>query len=126
MDAVSLRRRRPNIRRRVQQCSACRALSSARCRGWRGTDARTQHEHAGPGGSGAPDWVHVAPLPDGYRGEFKRSDPTAGEKYARQVGNLVDAIGARGRQLAGFIAETCPSVGGQLILPPGYLTNVYE
>ena len=27
---------------------------------------------------------------------------------------------------AAFIAETCPSVGGQLILPPGYLANVYE
>ena len=84
------------------------------------------YKHAGPGGAGAPDWVHVAPLPDDYRGAFKRSDPKAGEKYARQVGEVVDAIRARGREVAGFIAETCPSVGGQLIFPPGYLANVYN
>ena len=35
-------------------------------------------------------------------------------------------VRASGRGLAGFIAETCPSVGGQLILPPGYLAHVYE
>jgi len=84
------------------------------------------YKHAGPGGSGAPDWVHVAPLPDDYRGDFKRGDPAAGEKYARQVQDLVETIRGRGRELGGFIAETCPSVGGQLLLPPGYLTNVYE
>jgi 4-aminobutyrate aminotransferase-like enzyme/Ser/Thr protein kinase RdoA (MazF antagonist) len=84
------------------------------------------YKNAGPGGSGAPDWVHVAPLPDDYRGPFKRTDPAAGEKYARQVDELADNIRTRGHLLAGFIAETCPSVGGQLILPAGYLTNVYE
>jgi 4-aminobutyrate aminotransferase-like enzyme len=84
------------------------------------------YKHAGPGGAGAPDWVHVAPLPDDYRGPFRRGDPAAGEKYAEQVGGMVDAMRAGGRALAGFIAETCPSVGGQLILPPGYLANVYK
>ena len=29
------------------------------------------------------------------------------------------------RGVAAFIAETCPSVGGQLMLPPGYLADVY-
>src|SRR5439155_4609994 len=24
------------------------------------------YKHAGPGGAGAPDWVHVAPIPDDY------------------------------------------------------------
>jgi 4-aminobutyrate aminotransferase-like enzyme len=27
---------------------------------------------------------------------------------------------------AAFLAETCPSVGGQIILPPGYLAEVYR
>jgi 4-aminobutyrate aminotransferase-like enzyme len=84
------------------------------------------YKHAGPGGRGAPGWVHVAPLPDDYRGAFRRDDATAGEKYAAQVGEIVDAIHAGPRHLAGFIAETCPSVGGQLILPPGYLASVYS
>ena len=83
------------------------------------------YKHAGPGGSGAPDWVHVAPLPDVYRGQFKASDPRAGEKYAKQVGDLVNATRAAGRRVSAFIAETCPSVGGQLVFPPNYLTSVY-
>jgi 4-aminobutyrate aminotransferase-like enzyme/Ser/Thr protein kinase RdoA (MazF antagonist) len=84
------------------------------------------YKHAGPGGSGAPDWVHVAPLPDVYRGPHKASDPQAGAKYAASVGEIVDALAAKARRPAAFMAETCPSVGGQLILPPGYLANVYE
>ncbi len=84
------------------------------------------YKHAGPGGSGAPDWVHVAPLADDYRGLYKRSDPKAGAKYAAYVAEIIGRLRAGGRRLAGFIAETCPSVGGQLILPPGYLADVYR
>lgn len=84
------------------------------------------YKHGGPGGRGAPDWVHVAPLPDVYRGAHKASDPQAGAKYAESVGEIVDAVIRRARRPAAFIAETCPSVGGQLIFPPGYLANVYE
>jgi len=84
------------------------------------------YKHAGPGGAGAPDWVHVAPLPDDYRGAYRRDDRQAGVKYAAQVAAIVGELQQNGRGLAGFIAETCPSVGGQLMLPPGYLTNVYR
>ncbi|MEO7085427.1 MAG: aminotransferase class III-fold pyridoxal phosphate-dependent enzyme, partial [Gemmatimonadaceae bacterium] len=83
------------------------------------------YKHAGPGGGGAPDWVHVAPLPDVYRGQYRADDSAAGEKYAAGVSAIVDRIANGGRSLGGFIAETCPSVGGQLILPPGYLENAY-
>jgi 4-aminobutyrate aminotransferase-like enzyme len=71
----------------------------------------------GPGGEGAPPWVHVLPLPDTYRGRYKRDDPRAGQKYAeyaRHAGNP-----------SAFIAESAPSVGGQIVLPDGYLANVY-
>src|SRR5205085_11509377 len=84
------------------------------------------YEHAGKGGLGAPDWVHVAPLPDDYRGTFKRTDPDAGLKYAAAVAALIEQVSMSGRRLAGFIAETCPSVGGQIMLPPGYLSAVYQ
>jgi 4-aminobutyrate aminotransferase-like enzyme len=84
------------------------------------------YKHAGPGGAGAPEWVHTAPLPDDYRGPYKRSDPLAGEKYAAHVGDIIRELAEHGRGLAGFIAETCPSVGGQIILPPGYLAEVYR
>jgi 4-aminobutyrate aminotransferase-like enzyme len=71
----------------------------------------------GPGGEGAPPWVHVLPLPDTYRGKYRADDPRAGERYAefaRQV-----------RNPAAFIAESAPSVGGQIILPDRYLASVY-
>ena len=84
------------------------------------------YKHAGPGGVGAPDWVHVAPLADDYRGPFKRDDPRAGERYAAQAADVVREARGRGRSIAAFLAETCPSVGGQIVLPDGYLQNVYE
>src|SRR6185295_4275914 len=31
-----------------------------------------------------------------------------------------------GRDVAAFLAETCPSVGGQLMLPAGYLAAAYQ
>ena len=83
------------------------------------------YKHAGPGGRGAPDWVHVAPVPDDYRGLYRRGDPAAGEKYASHVGAIVDELTASGRGVAAFIAETCPSVGGQIVFPPRYLEHVY-
>ncbi len=84
------------------------------------------YKHAGPGGTGAPSWVHVAPIPDDYRGAFRRSDPDAGPKYAERVGELAEAVRAAGRPLCGFIAETCPSVGGQIVPPAGYFAEAYR
>ena len=80
----------------------------------------------GPGGQGAPDWVHVAPIPDDYRGPHKRGDANAGRLYAEAVGKLIDDARSRGRRIAAFIAESCPSVGGQILPPPGYLDAVYR
>ena len=75
------------------------------------------YKHAGPGGEGAPDWVHVSPMPDVYRGRYRASDADAGLKYAREVGAVIDRLRESGRGLCGYIAETCPSVGGQIIPP---------
>ena len=83
------------------------------------------YKHNGPGGGGAPPWVHTAPLPDQFRGSFKRSDLEAGSRYARQVAVIIDGLRSRGLKLAGFIAESWPSVAGQMDLPTGYLEAVY-
>jgi 4-aminobutyrate aminotransferase-like enzyme/Ser/Thr protein kinase RdoA (MazF antagonist) len=83
------------------------------------------YKHAGPGGLGAPDWVHVAALADDYRGPHKRSDPEAGTRYTLDATRAIDAVRARGRELAAFLAESCPSVAGQILFPPGYLAGVY-
>jgi len=84
------------------------------------------YKHNGPGGTGAPDWVHAVLIPDDYRGAHKRGDPQAGEKYAKHVAESIAGIHKMGHGLAGFIAESLPSVGGQIILPPGYLADVYR
>ncbi len=84
------------------------------------------YKHDGPGGTGAPAWVHTAPIPDVYRGAYKKDDPRAGEKYAEYVKEIIEGLHERGRGLAGFIAESLPSVGGQIIFPDGYLSAVYR
>ena len=84
------------------------------------------YKHAGPGGTGAPDWVHAVPIPDVYRGAYKADDPNAGARYAQYVAETIAALRENNRGIAGFIAETCPSVGGQIVFPPGYLAKVYE
>ena len=68
------------------------------------------YKHNGPGGEGAPSWVHTAPLP-------------ASQADAQQVIDLAERLRSR---LCGFIAESMPSVAGQIVLPDGYLVKVYE
>lgn len=80
----------------------------------------------GPGGKGAPDWVHQVPIPDDYRGNYKRGTENIGALYAQEVQEKLDQLAAQGKQVAAFIAETYPSVGGQIMPPEGYLKNVYE
>jgi len=38
---------------------------------------------------------------------------------------VIADLAAKGRRLSGYIAETCPSVGGQIMLPKGFLADVY-
>ncbi len=78
------------------------------------------------GGVGKPDWVHLIEVADDYRGSFRRNDPDRAEKFAALTDNALAAVQARGGKLAGFIAETFPSVGGQIIPPKGYLPAVYQ
>ena len=84
------------------------------------------YKHAGPGGRGAPDWVHTVPIPDVFRGAYRADDPTAGARYAAHVKQAIDELVEKGRGLSGFIAESLPSVGGQIVFPDGYLPDVYR
>lgn len=84
------------------------------------------YKHNGPGGHGAPAWVHPVPLPDLYRGLYSAEESEAAEKYARHVDDIVDELTERGVSISGFIAESLPSVGGQIVLPDRYLASVYS
>jgi 4-aminobutyrate aminotransferase-like enzyme/Ser/Thr protein kinase RdoA (MazF antagonist) len=78
------------------------------------------------GGVGPSEWVHLIEVADDYRGRFRRGAADIAEKYADLVDEALADISAGGGKLAGFIAETFPSVGGQIIPPKGYLPAVYE
>jgi len=70
-----------------------------------------------------PDWVHVAPQPDVYRGA--RRDATAAAGYVDDARRVIETALETGRRITGFISECVPSVGGQIVLPDGYLKSVY-
>src|SRR5581483_8275542 len=80
----------------------------------------------GPGGSGRKPWVHVAPIPDDYRGAYRREDRDAGRKYSGHVAELIETMRKEGRRPGAFLAETLPSVAGQIVFPTGYLKEAYR
>ena len=80
----------------------------------------------GPGGNGRKPWVHVAALPDDYRGRYRRGDPHAGAKYAQHVAEILENLRKENRSVAAYIAETLPSVAGQIVFPAGYLAEAYR
>ncbi len=77
----------------------------------------------GPGGQGRKPWVHVAPMPDGYRGPHKGQGRAAGTAYGEAVGRVIEEME---RPPAAFIAESLPSVGGQIIPPEGYFRAAFS
>ena len=88
--------------------------------------AMSPYKFDGPGGQGCPDWVHVVPSPDGYRGEIRGHDEDVGAAYGLEVGRVVGEACAKGRSIAGLFAEPILSCGGQIPLPPGYLAAAFD
>ena len=81
------------------------------------------YKYEGPGGAGAPPYIHKALMPDPYRGEYKASDPQAGQKYAAHVEEL---LRQHPGQVAAFIGESLLGCGGQIVLPDHYFEEVYR
>ena len=83
----------------------------------------SSYKFDGPGGVGPPPWVACVPMPDGYRGRYRSSDPDCGARYAGEVGRAVEALGGRP---AGFLFESILSCGGQIPLPEGFLRDAFQ
>nr|XP_026268866.1 5-phosphohydroxy-L-lysine phospho-lyase isoform X2 [Urocitellus parryii] len=75
---------------------------------------------------GQKEWVHVAPLPDTYRGPYREDHPNPAVAYANEVKRVVSNAQEKGRKIAAFFMESLPSVGGQIIPPAGYFSQVAE
>jgi 4-aminobutyrate aminotransferase-like enzyme len=86
----------------------------------------SSYKFDGPGGTGAPPHVHKVPMPDVYRGAYKRNDPQAGEKYAQHIAAAIAQIQQRGSNVGAFICESILSCGGQIVLPENYLEAAYR
>ena len=80
----------------------------------------------GSGGMGVAPYVHVVPMPDGYRGLYKTGDPHIAKKYAAHVKDAIQHIQQHGNSIAAFIGESLLGCGGQIVLPDGYLSEVYQ
>lgn len=80
------------------------------------------------GGDGQKEWVHVAPVPDSYRGKYRSSeysDEELSQLYANEVVQLVEKAEKNGRKICLFIAESLQSCGGQITYPKTFLSKVY-
>ena len=82
----------------------------------------SSYKFDGRGGAGPPPWVACVPMPDGYRGRHRSTDPECGARYAEEVGRAIDALGGRP---AGFLFESILSCGGQIVLPDGFLRDAF-
>jgi 4-aminobutyrate aminotransferase-like enzyme/Ser/Thr protein kinase RdoA (MazF antagonist) len=81
------------------------------------------YKHDGPGGGGAPEWVHIAAMPDPYRGAHG-GGPDAGAAYAEDVARACRDAAERGG-VAAFLAEPLLGCGGQIVPPPGYFEAAF-
>uniref|UniRef100_A0A1B6KV85 Uncharacterized protein n=2 Tax=Graphocephala atropunctata TaxID=36148 RepID=A0A1B6KV85_9HEMI len=78
-------------------------------------------------GNDHPDWVHVVPCPDVYRGKYRETDypgECMGKKYAEDVKHVIKKVRDSGRTVSAFFAESLQSCGGQIIPPANYFRHV--
>lgn len=77
------------------------------------------------GGKGRPAHVFEATIPDSYRAPADWPIADHAKRYAESVAEQIAAMAREGRAPGLFIAESIPSVAGQVFLPDGYLREVY-
>ena len=84
----------------------------------------SSYKFDGKGGQGKPDFVHVFPLPDTYRGKYTGSHAT--KKYLKELSDLLSDLVKNQKSPAALILETIISCGGQIELPEGFLKKAYK
>ena len=82
------------------------------------------YKHNSKGGSGPPSYVHTVPMPDSYRGKYRREEALTG--YIDELKNILYSIKKNGKNISAFVVESIMGCGGQLILPDGFLERAFE
>ena len=75
----------------------------------------------GAGGGPGPPWLHRLPMPDGFRGRFRDTDPDFPGSLIADAEARVERAGP-----CALIGEAILSCGGQIAPPPGYLGALYR
>tara|TARA_Y100000590_G_scaffold465834_1_gene639303 strand:+ start:3313 stop:4608 length:1296 start_codon:yes stop_codon:yes gene_type:complete len=78
----------------------------------------------GPGGNGAPDFVHTIPRPDPFRGRYRGPDSARG--YLSELKKIIHQLKKNGQRIGAMVAEPVMGCGGQIILPKGFLKEAIE
>ena len=78
----------------------------------------------GPGGSGAPDFVHTIPRPDPFRGKYR--GPESAADYLYEVEKVLNRIQKEGQRPGAMVAEPLMGCGGQIVFPEGFLKGAFE
>jgi 4-aminobutyrate aminotransferase-like enzyme len=84
------------------------------------------YKHDGPGGKGAPQWVHKMPMPDSYRGLHRGTGPDTGAAYAGYIKKAIETMRSKEKRPAAFICESVLGCGGQMVLPDQYLEESFR
>lgn len=77
------------------------------------------------GGAGRPERTQELPIPDVYRAPAGATPEDVARHYAEKARAIIAEAVSAGHAPAAFIAETIPSVAGQIFLPPGYLKEIH-
>lgn len=77
------------------------------------------------GGKGRPAHVFEATIPDSYRAPEDWPVEEHAKRFAESIAEQIADMAKQGRAPGLFLAESIPSVAGQVFLPEGYLREVY-
>lgn len=86
----------------------------------------SSYKFDGKGGGGRPSTTSLLPLPDSFRGLHRGSLNETGSAYAKYIDHILKDLRINDQFPAAFIHESILSCGGQIILPSGYLSYIYE
>jgi len=72
------------------------------------------------------DHIHIARLPDMFRGKYRYDDEEAGIQFAKEVENKILQAEAKGRKIGAFLYEPMFTIPGVFIPPPSYYQHVFR
>lgn len=70
-----------------------------------------------------PDWVHIADVPNRFRGTYRGAD--VADAYLADLATDLDRLREEGREVAAFLCESILGNAGGVVLPDGYLAGAY-